>query len=209
MAGEAKAALERIVGLIDTLDGNSQTQEALSEAVAQEEAIGEVWVTNGQGIIVYYGRYRPPIRNVADIPLGTLTELLDTVFPKSLLSAHTADRDPVACDNRGLLGSTQAFHFLSNRRYSPKAPNHFFNGTLSLYGNHTPYSRGNGLCQRRLDSRGRFATIVHTVYGPSYGETQKDQTSTQHNRRHGYARQLDPLLALHPCVDGFGRKKER
>ena len=85
MAGEAKAALERIVGLIDTLDGNSQTQEALSKAVAQEEAIGEVWVTNAQGIIVYYGRYRPPVSNVADIPLGTLTELLDSV-PEELLS---------------------------------------------------------------------------------------------------------------------------
>ena len=48
-AGEAKAALERIVGLIDTLDGNQKTQQALSEAVAQEEAIGEVWVTNAQG----------------------------------------------------------------------------------------------------------------------------------------------------------------
>ena len=85
MADEAKAALERIVGLIDTLDGNSQTQEALSKAVAQEEAIGEVWVTNAQGIIVYYGRYRPPVSNVADIPLGTLTELLDSV-PEELLS---------------------------------------------------------------------------------------------------------------------------
>ena len=85
MAGEAKAALERIVGLIDTLDGNVQTQRALSEAVAQEEAIGEVWVTNAQGLIVYYGRHRPPVGNVADIPLGTLTELLDKV-PEELLS---------------------------------------------------------------------------------------------------------------------------
>ena len=83
-AGEAKAALERIVGLIDTLDGNVQTQRALSEAVAQEEAIGEVWVTNAQGLIVYYGRHTPPIRNVADFPLGTLTELLETM-PEGLL----------------------------------------------------------------------------------------------------------------------------
>ena len=84
MAGEAKAALERIVGLIDTLDGNRQTQEALSKAVAQEEIIGEVWVTNAQGLIVYYGRHNPPIRNVADFPLGTLTKLLETV-PEDLL----------------------------------------------------------------------------------------------------------------------------
>ena len=83
-AGEAKAALERIVGLIDTLDGNQKTQQALSEAVAQEEAIGEVWVTNAQGLIVYYGRHTPPIRNVADFPLGTLTELLETM-PEGLL----------------------------------------------------------------------------------------------------------------------------
>ena len=83
-AGEAKAALERIVGLIDTLDGNQKTQQALSEAVAQEEAIGEVWVTNAQGLIVYYGRHTPPIRNVADFPLRTLTELLETV-PEGLL----------------------------------------------------------------------------------------------------------------------------
>ena len=73
-AGEAKAALERIVGLIDTLDGNRQTQEALSEAVAQEEAIGEVWVTNAQGLIVYYGRHTPGT-NVADFPF-TLTEAI-------------------------------------------------------------------------------------------------------------------------------------
>ena len=83
-SGEAKAALERIVGLIDTLNGNVQTQQALSEAVAQEEAIGEVWVTNAQGLIVYYGRHTPPIRNVADFPLGTLTKLLETV-PEDLL----------------------------------------------------------------------------------------------------------------------------
>ena len=83
-AGEAKAALERIVGLIDTLDGNQKTQQALSEAVAQEEAIGEVWVTNAQGLIVYYGRHNPPIHNVADFPLGTLTKLLGTV-PEGLL----------------------------------------------------------------------------------------------------------------------------
>ena len=42
-----------------------KTQQALSEAVAQEESIGEVWVTNAQGLIVYYGRHNPPIRNVA------------------------------------------------------------------------------------------------------------------------------------------------
>ncbi len=83
-AGEAKAALERIVGLIDTLDGNQKTQQILSEAVAQEEAIGEVWVTNAQGLIVYYGRHNPPIRNVADLPLGALTKLLETV-PEGLL----------------------------------------------------------------------------------------------------------------------------
>ena len=83
-ADEAKAALERIVGLIDTLDGNQKTQQALSEAVAQEEAIGEVWVTNAQGLIVYYGRHIPPIRNVADFPLKTLIELLETV-PEGLL----------------------------------------------------------------------------------------------------------------------------
>ena len=83
-AVEAKAALGRIVGFIDTLDGNRQTQEALSKAVAQEEAIGEVWVTNAQGFIMYYGRHTPPVRNVADFPLGTLTELLETV-PEDLL----------------------------------------------------------------------------------------------------------------------------
>ena len=83
-AGETKAALERIVGLIDTLDGNQKTQQALSEAVSQEEAIGEVWVTNAQGLIVYYGRHNPPVRNVADFPLGKLTKLLETV-PDGLL----------------------------------------------------------------------------------------------------------------------------
>ena len=84
-AREARAALERIVGLIDTLDGNRQTQEALSEVVAQEEAIGEVWVTNAHGLIVYYGRHNPPLRNVADFPLNRLTEILDMV-PEDLLS---------------------------------------------------------------------------------------------------------------------------
>lgn len=84
-AGEAKVALERIVGLIDTLDGNQKTQQALSEAVAQEEAIGEVWVTNAQGLIVYYGRHNPPVRNVADFPLESLTETLN-VIPEDVLS---------------------------------------------------------------------------------------------------------------------------
>ena len=84
-AREARVALERIVGLIDTLDGNRQTQEALSEAVAQEEAIGELWVTNAHGLIVYYGRHNPPVRNVADFPLNRLTEILDMV-PEDLLS---------------------------------------------------------------------------------------------------------------------------
>ena len=84
-AVELKAALARIVGLIDTLDGNKQTQEALSKAVAQEEVIGEVWVTNAQGLIVYYGRHIPPVRNVADFPLGSLTKILNMV-PEDVLS---------------------------------------------------------------------------------------------------------------------------
>ena len=84
-AVELKAALERIVGLIDTLDGNKQTQEALSKAVAQEETIGEVWVTNAHGLIVYYGRHIPPVRNVADFPLGLLTEILNMV-PEDVIS---------------------------------------------------------------------------------------------------------------------------
>ena len=65
-----KAALERIVGLIDTLDGNKQTQETLSKAVAQEEVIGEVWVTNAQGLIVYYGRHIPRCAMSQIFPLG-------------------------------------------------------------------------------------------------------------------------------------------
>ena len=84
-AGALKAALARIVGLIDTLDGNRQTQEALSKAVAQEEVIGEVWVTNAQGLIVYYGRHIPPVRNVADFPLGSLTKILNMV-PEDVIS---------------------------------------------------------------------------------------------------------------------------
>ncbi|MDE2743240.1 MAG: hypothetical protein OXI58_16725 [Gemmatimonadota bacterium] len=84
-AVEVKAALERIVGLIDTLDGNKQTQETLSKAVAQEEVIGEVWVTNAQGLIVYYGRHIPPVRNVADFPLGSLTKILNMV-PEDVIS---------------------------------------------------------------------------------------------------------------------------
>ncbi|MCE2449237.1 MAG: hypothetical protein J4F35_12870 [Candidatus Latescibacteria bacterium] len=80
-----KAALERIVGLIGTLDGNKQTQETLSKAVAQEEVIGEVWVTDAQGLIVYYGRHIPPVRNVADFPLGSLTKILNMI-PEDVLS---------------------------------------------------------------------------------------------------------------------------
>ena len=82
---EARAVLERLVGLIDTLDGNSQTQAALSAAVAQEEVVSELWVTNAHGIIVYYGRHHPPVRNVADVPLGALTPILDMV-PEDVLS---------------------------------------------------------------------------------------------------------------------------
>ena len=84
-AREARAALEQIVGLIDTLDGNAQTQAALSEAVAEEESIGELWVTNAHGLIVYYGRHNPPVRNVADFPLNYLSKILDMV-PEDLLS---------------------------------------------------------------------------------------------------------------------------
>lgn len=84
-AHEARAALERIVGLIDTLDGNAQTQAGLSAAVAQEEAIGEVWVTNAHGLIVYYGRHNPPVRNVTDFPRGVLAELLNMI-PEDMLS---------------------------------------------------------------------------------------------------------------------------
>ena len=65
-----KAALARIVGLIDTLDGNQKTQQALIEAVAQEEAIGEVWVTNDQGLIVYYGRHIPLYATSQIFPSG-------------------------------------------------------------------------------------------------------------------------------------------
>lgn len=82
---EARAALGRIVGLIDTLDGNKQTQKALSEAVAREESIGELWVTNAHGLIVYYGRHHPPVRNVADFPTGVLAELLN-MLPGDMLS---------------------------------------------------------------------------------------------------------------------------
>ena len=84
-ASEGRAALERIAGLIDTLDGNRKTQKALSEAVAQEESIGELWVTNDHGFIVYYGRQPPPVRNVVDVPLNHLTEILNMV-PEDLLS---------------------------------------------------------------------------------------------------------------------------
>ena len=82
---EARAVLERLVGLIDTLDGNSQTQAALSAAVAEEEVVSELWVTNAHGLIVYYGRHHPPVRNVADIPLGVLTPILNMV-PEDVLS---------------------------------------------------------------------------------------------------------------------------
>ena len=82
---EARAALARFVGLIDTLDGNAQTQAALSAAVAQEESIGELWATNAHGLIVYYGRHNPPVRNVTDFPLGVLAELLN-VIPEDVLS---------------------------------------------------------------------------------------------------------------------------
>lgn len=82
---DTRAALERISGLIETLDGNRQIQEALSEAVALEESIAEVWVTNAQGLIVYYGRHSPPLLNVAEYALlGPLPRLLDTV-PEDLL----------------------------------------------------------------------------------------------------------------------------
>ncbi len=82
--GELRAALERVSAVIETLDGNRQTQEALMEAVAQEESIGEVWVTDAEGDIVYYGRHRPPLRNVENYPLPTLHRRLDSL-PEGLL----------------------------------------------------------------------------------------------------------------------------
>ena len=100
-AREARVALERIVGLIDTLDGNRQTQEALSEAVAQEESIGELWVTNAHGLIVYYGRHNPRVRNVAGFSLNNLNEILYAV-PEDLLSPiqQTAILLPAAMSNQ-------------------------------------------------------------------------------------------------------------
>ena len=83
-ASELRPALERIAALIDTLDGNPRTQEALGKAVAREGSIGEVWVANAKGLIVYYGRHEPPLRNVAQYPLHTVARLLDEV-PEGLL----------------------------------------------------------------------------------------------------------------------------
>ncbi len=82
--GGLRAALERVSAVIETLDGNRQTQEALMEAVAQEKSIGEVWVTDDEGHIVYYGRHRPPLRNVENYPLPTLHRRLDSL-PAGLL----------------------------------------------------------------------------------------------------------------------------
>ena len=82
--GELRAALERVSAVIDTLDGNRQTQEALMEAVAQEGSIGEVWVTDAHGHIVYYGRHRPPLRSVETYPLPALHQRLDSL-PEGLL----------------------------------------------------------------------------------------------------------------------------
>ncbi len=82
--GELRAALERVSAAIDTLDGNRQTQEALMEAVAQEGSIGEVWVTDARGHIVYYGRHRPPLRSVETYPLPALHQRLDSL-PEGLL----------------------------------------------------------------------------------------------------------------------------
>ena len=81
---ELRAALERGSAAIETLDGNRLTQEALIAAVAQEESIGEVWVTDDEGDIVYYGRHRPPLRNVENYPLPTLHRRLDSL-PEGLL----------------------------------------------------------------------------------------------------------------------------
>ena len=53
--------------------------------MAQEEVVSELWVTNAHGLIVYYGRHHPPVRNVADVPLGALTPILDMV-PEDVLS---------------------------------------------------------------------------------------------------------------------------
>ena len=125
-AREARAALEQIVGLIDTLDGNAQTQAALSEAVAEEESIGELWVTNAHGLIVYYGRHNPPVRNVADFSLNYLSKILDMV-PEDLLSPiqRTAILLPAAI--RGYQHGGALFIVLSKCQHKPKG------GTLSLF----------------------------------------------------------------------------
>ena len=131
-AVELKAALARIVGLIDTLDGNKQTQETLSKAVSQEEVIGEVWVTNAQGLIVYYGRHIPPVRNVADFPLGSLTKILNMV-PEDVISPiqRTAILLPTIIGGHWYSVSRFIFLFKCRHRQNPKAPNHF-NGRTHL-----------------------------------------------------------------------------
>ena len=94
---ELKAALDRIAGHIDTLDGPRQTQETLMRAVAREDVIGEVWLTNAQGLIEHYGRHKPPFRHVAHFPPTWLPQLVEGI-PEELLGPmqRTAVLLPVA-----------------------------------------------------------------------------------------------------------------
>ena len=201
-AREARAALERIVGLIDTLDGNRQTQEALSEVVAQEEAIGEVWVTNAHGLIVYYGRHNPPLRNVADFPLNRLTEILDMV-PEDLLSPiqRTAILLPA------VIGGYQRGLSSSYSSYTEIIPKHLIVVITSAF--------VQAFVEMSRVKDGLIAIAVAPALlppgtlslGQRLGEKGKAQTVAKHNHACGPSRP-DPLLALHPCVDGLGRPKK-
>ena len=95
--GELTAALDRIAGLIDTLGGPRQTQETLMRAVAREDVIGEVWLTNSKGLIEHYGRHKPPWRHVAHFPPSWLPQLVEGI-PEELLGPmqRTAVLLPVA-----------------------------------------------------------------------------------------------------------------
>jgi len=164
---EVRAALERIVGLIDTLDGNKQTQQALSEAVAQEEAIGELWVTNAHGLIVYYGRHQPPIRNVADFPLGTLTEILNMV-PEDVLSPmqRTAILLPVIIG-----GNWRTFSSPSSSVGIDIIPKHLFisseSGSITMYG-------GELVEMNRVKDGLIAATVLRPQYHPPLQERSEE-----------------------------------
>ena len=117
---ELKAALDRSLPASSIRStGNRQTQEALMRAVAREECHRRGVGDRCQGAdIVYYGRHKPPLRHVDELPSPHLAAPTGwTGIPEEPAPAHAADRRPA-----DLGGHRRVLHTLKFGARGPREP---------------------------------------------------------------------------------------